>query len=149
MADGNACLTNFIRRNVIYHFSFKEYSTCLSFSPNGRYFAIGLGKQLQVWRTPTFDEAREREFAPFIKHRNYNGHYKDITSVSWSADSRFFLTTGKDLSTRLWALTSEEGFVPTTLAGHQDALVGAFFTTDQETVNFLLLDHFSHCRFTL
>src|SRR6202035_2573992 len=77
--DGRAILVNFVRRNIIYHFNFKATPTCLAFSPTGRFFAIGLGKQLQIWRTPGFDEAREREFAPFVKYRSYHGHYKDIT----------------------------------------------------------------------
>ena len=127
-------LVNFIRRNIIYHFNFKATPTCLAFSPSGRFFAIGLGKQLQIWRTPGFDEAREREFAPFVKYRSYHGHYKDITSVAWSGDSRFLVTTGKDLTARVWSLDPVEGFTPTTLSGHKDTVVGAFFSADQEIV---------------
>jgi periodic tryptophan protein 2 len=119
---------------VIYHFNFKAPPTCLAFSPNGRFFAIGLGKQLQIWRTPSFDEAREREFAPFVKYRTYNGHYKDVTSVSWSGDSRFLVTTGKDLTARVWSLDPVEGFTPTTLSAHRDTVVNAYFSADQEIV---------------
>src|SRR5438045_9013342 len=99
MLDGRALLVNFIRRNVIYHFNFKASPTCLSFSPSGRFFAIGLGKQLQVWRTPSFDEAREREFAPFVKYKTYNDHDKDIVNINCSGASRFFVTTGRHLTT--------------------------------------------------
>jgi len=119
---------------VIYHFNFKASPTCLSFSPSGRFFAIGLGKQLQVWRTPSFDEAREREFAPFVKYKTYNGHYKDIVNINWSGDSRFFVTTGKDLTARVWSLDPVEGFTPTTLSGHRDTVLGAYFSADQEIV---------------
>lgn len=133
--DGHAMLVNFIRRNVIYHFNLKAAPTALEFSPNGRFFAIGLGKQLQIWRTPSFDESREREFAPFVKYRTYNGHYKDVTSVSWSGDSRFLVTTGKDLTARVWSLDPVEGFTPTTLSGHRDTVVGAYFSADQEIVS--------------
>jgi len=119
---------------VIYHFNFKAAPTCLSFSPSGKHFAIGLGTQLQVWRTPGFDEARERQFAPFVRHRTYHGHYKGITSVSWSGDSRFLVTTGSDLTARVWSLDPIEGFSPTTLSGHRDTVLGAFFSVDQEIV---------------
>ena len=132
--DGRALLVNFRRSNVIYHFNFKAAPTCLAFSHSGRFFAVGLGKQLQIWRTPAFDEAREREFAPFVKYRTYNGHYKDITSVTWSGDSRFLLTTGKDLTARIWSLDPIEGFTPTTLSGHRDTVIAAFFSADQELV---------------
>ena len=134
LADGRALLVNFVRHNVIYHFNFKAAPTCLAFSPSGRFFAVGLGKQLQIWRTPAIDEARQREFAPFVKYRTYNGHYKDITSVTWSGDSRFLLTTGKDLSARVWSLDPVDGFTPTTLSGHRDTVVGAYFSADQEIV---------------
>jgi periodic tryptophan protein 2 len=132
--DGRALLVNFVRRIVIYHFNFKAPATCLEFSPSGRFFAVGLGRQLQVWRTPSFDETREREFAPFVKYRTYTGHYKDITSVTWSGDSRFLITTGKDLTARIWSLDPVEGFTPTTLSGHRDTVVGAYFSADQEIV---------------
>jgi periodic tryptophan protein 2 len=131
---------------VIYHFNFKAPPTSLAFAPSGRFFAIGLGKQLQIWRTPGFDEAREREFAPFVKYRTYNGHYNDITSVNWSGDSRFLVTTGSDLTARVWSLDPEEGFTPTTLSGHRDTVINAFFSSDQEIVS--LFNFRSNLRFT-
>ena len=144
---------NFIRRNVIYHFNFKSAPTCLQFSPSGRFFAVGLGKQLQIWRTPTFDQAREREFAPFVKYRTYNGHYKDITSVCWSGDSRFLVTTGKDFTARVWSLDPVEGFTPTNLSGHRDTVVGAYFSSDQENVDYmesyLIVDLYDQSRWSI
>lgn len=76
----------------------------------------------------------ELEFAPFIRHRVYAGHYDTVQSLEWSSDSRFFLSAAKDLTARIWSLDPEEGFVPTTLAGHREGVLGAYFSKDQETI---------------
>jgi len=76
----------------------------------------------------------ELEFAPFILHRVYTGHYDTVQSIEWSSDSRFFLSAAKDLTARIWSLDPEESFVPTTLAGHREGVLGAYFSKDQETI---------------
>lgn len=62
------------------------------------------------------------------------GHFDDVQSIVWSSDSRFFLTASKDLTSRIWSLNAEEGFQPTVLAGHRQAVVGTWFSEDQETI---------------
>src|SRR6266487_4280222 len=126
--DGRAILTNFTRRIALHHFSFRSPVSALSFSPSGRYFAVGIGRQIEVWHTPSTPDSNvdgELEFAPFVRHRVYTGHYDSIQSIRWSSDSRFFLSAAKDLTARIWSLEPEEGFVPTTLAGHREGLEGA------------------------
>ena len=130
--DGRAILTNFVRRTVLHHFNFKAAVGDLQFSPDGRHFAVAVGRKTEVWRTPSFEE--EREFAPFVKHREYTGHFDTVNSITWSGDSKFFLTASKDLTTRIWSLNPVEGFIPTTLAGHKEAIVGTWFSLDQETI---------------
>lgn len=135
--DGQAILTNVTRRIAIYHFSFKSSVTALSFSPSGRYFAVGLRRKLEVWQVPSTPDAHpegELEFAPFVKHHTHTGHYDDVHHIEWSSDSRFFISASKDLTARIWSLTPEEGFVPTVLSGHRQAVVGAYFSKDQETI---------------
>ncbi|KAB5575491.1 quinon protein alcohol dehydrogenase-like superfamily [Coniochaeta sp. 2T2.1] len=135
--DGQAILTNIPRRVPLYHFSFKARVTALSFSPSGRYFAVGIGRKLEVWHVPSTPDSNaegEIEFAPFVKHHTHTGHFDDVQYIEWSNDSRFFLSSSKDLTTRIWSLTPEEGFVPTVLSGHRQAVVGAWFSQDQETI---------------
>lgn len=135
--DGRAILTNLPRRVAIYHFSFRRPVTAIEFSPSGRFFAAGIGRHIEVWHTPATPESNDDGglvFAPFVKHRTYAGHYDDIESIQWSSDSRFFLTASQDLSARVWSLNPTEGFVPTTLGGHRQAVRGAWFSQDQETV---------------
>lgn len=135
--DGQAILTNVNRRIAIYHFSFKSSVTALAFSPSGRHFAVGLGRKLEVWHVPSTPDTNpegELEFAPFVKHHTHTGHYNDVRHIEWSTDSRFFLSASKDLTARVWSLDQEEGFMPTVLSGHRQAVVGAYFSKDQETI---------------
>ena len=69
-----------------------------------------------------------------MRHRVLAGHYDTVNTIEWSSDSRFFLSTSKDLTARIWSLDAEEGFVPTTLAGHKESVMGAFFSQDQEKI---------------
>ncbi|KAF2113593.1 periodic tryptophan protein-like protein 2 [Lophiotrema nucula] len=134
--DGHAILTNVPRRIVLYHFSFKGEISALAFAPSGRHFAAGIGRHVEVWHTPSTPDVADGdlEFAPFVRHRVYTGHFDNVQSIEWSADSRFFLTSSKDLTARIWSTDPEEGFVPTTLAGHRQAVLGAWFSKDQETI---------------
>ncbi|KAI9744190.1 MAG: hypothetical protein M1818_002342 [Claussenomyces sp. TS43310] len=135
--DGRAILTNVPRRIVLHHFSFKATVSALAFSPSGRHFAVGVGRHVEVWHTPSTPDANaegELDFAPFVRHRVYTGHYDSVQSIEWSSDSRFFLSAAKDLTARIWSLDPEDGFMPTTLAGHKEGLCGAWFSKDQETI---------------
>ncbi|MCJ1475848.1 hypothetical protein MMC13_004512 [Lambiella insularis] len=135
--EGHAILTNFPRRLALHHFSFKNAVSALAFSPSGGYFAVGLGRFVQIWRTPLTPDSTaegELEFAPFVKHRTYAGHHDTIQSVEWSSDSRFLLSAAKDLTAKIWSLNPKEGFVPTTLAGHREGVLGSWFSRDQESI---------------
>lgn len=135
--DGQAILTHLHRRISLYHFSFKGPVSSLVFSPSGQHFAVALGRKIETWRTPSTPADTEDgslEFAPFVKHREYAGHYDTVQSIEWSSDSRFFLTASKDLTARIWSLDPEAGFEPTTLGGHRQGVHGAWFSADQETI---------------
>ena len=123
---------------MLHHFSLKGSITALSFSPSGRHFAIGIGRFIEVWHTPSTPESSSEEgleFAPFIRHHAHAGHHDTVQGIQWSGDSRFFLSASKDLTARIWSLNPEDGFVPTTLAGHREGLLGAWFSHDQEMVS--------------
>ncbi|KAL3234593.1 Periodic tryptophan protein 2 [Nakaseomyces bracarensis] len=131
--DGRAILVNFRTRNVLHHFNFKDKCYSVKFSPDGKYFALAVGRFLQIWRTP--DVTQDRQFAPFVRYRVHAGHFQDITSFTWSHDSRFLITTSKDLTSRVWSINSEEKeMVATTLAGHRDYVLGAYFNSTQEII---------------
>ncbi|GAA6002235.1 snoRNA-binding rRNA-processing protein PWP2 [Rhodotorula paludigena] len=129
--DGRAVLVNFKRSTVLHHFNFKKPVRDIKFSPDGKFIAVTHGSHVQVWQTPSH---LAREFAPFVLHRTYTGHYDDVLSIQWSADSRFFLTTSKDMTGRLYTLYPVEGYRPKTFAGHRDSVLAAYFSQDHKTI---------------
>lgn len=136
--DGHAILANFLRRFVLSHFSFHGIVTALAFSPSGHFFAVGLGRNVQVWYTPLSPNSASDdglEFAPFVLHREFAGHYDSVQCIEWSRDSSFILSASKDLTARVWCLNPDQKIVPTTLAGHRESLLGAWFSCDQEEVS--------------
>ncbi|KAG8529814.1 uncharacterized protein KY384_005295 [Bacidia gigantensis] len=135
--DGRCVLTNFHRRLALYHFTFKHPLSALAFSPSGRHFAAGGARFIEVWHMPDVpgvDSQDGLEFAPFRRHRIYAGHHDQVQHIEWSNDSRFFLSASKDLTARIWSADPEEKFSPTTLAGHRESLLGAWFSNDQEDI---------------
>ncbi|KAJ1863412.1 U3 snoRNP protein [Coemansia sp. RSA 989] len=133
---GQTLLINFRRRTVLHYFNLKDKVRDIQFSPDGKYFVVALGRNIQVWRSPGYT----REFAPFELHRKYSGHYDDITHISWSPDSRFFLTSGKDMTTKIFSVNPIEGFKPTTLTGHRYAVVGSWFSKDMRAIYTVSMD---------
>lgn len=130
--NGRAILVNFRARTVLHHFNFKNQVKSIEFSPDGKHFALGAGRFVEVWKTP--DMAEDRQFAPFVRYRVYAGHYNDITAISWSRDSRFILSASKDMTARIFSLHSEDKHVKMSLAGHRDYVVKAFFDEAQEKI---------------
>ncbi|KAL8957626.1 MAG: hypothetical protein Q9193_005151, partial [Seirophora villosa] len=135
--DGRAILCHLPRRLALYHFSFKAPISALAFSPSGRYFAVGVGSLVEVWHAPAIPNSvldGGLEFAPFVRHHVHAGHHDAVQRLEWSGDSRFFLSSSEDLTVRMWGLDTQEGFMPTTLGGHKEAVVGAWFSGDQEAI---------------
>ncbi len=130
--DGRAILVNFVRRRVLHHFNFKKRVTDILFAPNGDCFAVSAGIHVEVWKTPT--STRDRDFSPFVRHRVYAGHFNDVQSISWSKDSRFFLSSSRDLTVRIFSVDPTEGFQPTILSGHRESVIASFFSDDQEAI---------------
>ncbi|KAJ3145808.1 hypothetical protein HDU89_006860 [Geranomyces variabilis] len=128
--DGRALLVNFHRKVVLHHFNFKTPVRDLQFSPNGRYLAVTHEKHVHVWKTPGFT----LEFAPFVLHKKYPGHYDDVVHLAWSPDSRFFITGSKDMSARIYAVDHIDGFYGAVLTGHKDTVLGAWFSKNMKTV---------------
>lgn len=132
LIDGRGILVNFVRRTVLHYFNFKEKVTDIQFSPDGQFISATTFRQIQIWRTP--NHKIDIQFSPFVRYRTYTGHHAEISSLTWAKDSRFFLTASKDLTCRIYSLKSEDKGAASVLAGHRDAVVGAFFNADQEIV---------------
>ncbi|KAG8928017.1 hypothetical protein FRC00_001884, partial [Tulasnella sp. 408] len=129
--EGRALLVNFKRGTTLHHFNFKKPVEDIQFSPDGKFIAVTHGPHVQVWKTPNH---LLREFAPFVLHRTYTGHHDDVLSIRWSTDSRFFLTTSRDMTARLFTLDPLEGYRPKTFTGHRDIILRAYFSSDHKSI---------------
>lgn len=136
--DGRGILVNFVTRCVLHHMNFKEKVNAVKFSPDGKLIGVCAGKTVQLWKTP--DSADERQFASFVRHRVYTGHYAAITGIEWSKDSRFFLTSSEDMTCHIYSAHSEDAAATNTLTGHKDAVIGAYFSDNQEVIHSISKD---------
>jgi periodic tryptophan protein 2 len=127
--DGRALLINYQKKVLLHHHSFKACVHDIKFSPNGKLIAVTHENAVQIWNAPGFTV----EFAPFVLFKEYVGHYDLVTSVTWSQDSKYFLTTSKDMTVRLYAVDRKD-FGGACLTGHSDAVIGAWFSFDGKKV---------------
>ncbi|EGG06958.1 uncharacterized protein MELLADRAFT_35901 [Melampsora larici-populina 98AG31] len=130
--DGRALLVNFKQSVVLHHINFKGRVEDIKFSPDGKYILVTHGQHAQIWLTPSH---QVKSFAPFHLHRTYTGHFDDVISVTWSACSSYFLTTSKDMSSRMYTVNPVEDFRPRTFTGHKESVLGAWFTGKIGDVN--------------
>jgi periodic tryptophan protein 2 len=119
--EGRALLINYKRGSVLSRFNFKSKITCISFSPCGQFFAASHGKNVQIWGTPSL----QREYAPFVLHRTFAGHFDEVLCIDWAADGSHLISGSRDLTARIVSLEARDGF-PVTLAGHRESVIAAY-----------------------
>ncbi|KAF8819875.1 hypothetical protein IE077_003866, partial [Cardiosporidium cionae] len=103
--------------------------TAAAFSPDGAYFAVAVGKRLQLWESPLPKQAWQLNLL-----RQLGGHIAPIVSVDWSPDSQFLCTSAKDLTVRLWSAYPMKDFEPIAFVEHRSPLRGAFFSKDMHRI---------------
>ena len=130
--DGFALIINFQKQVVIAHFNFRDHVTALSFSPDSKFFAVATGKRFKIFETPS---STEKTFSPLILYKKYaNIHSADITGISWSSDSRFYITWSDDLTVKLMSLHKIKDFLPFTFSGNHKKIISAFFSEDDTRI---------------
>ncbi|KAH0450548.1 hypothetical protein IEQ34_021240 [Dendrobium chrysotoxum] len=128
--SSRALFVNLRRRTVLHHITFKKRVTALRFSSDGSLIAVGLGKLLQIWRSPSF----RKEFFPFKLVRTFSDCAAAITSLDWSPNSDYILVGSKDLAVRLFCLKKTKVRTrPFLFLGHREPVVGVFFSTEKKT----------------
>ncbi|KAI8359118.1 WD40-repeat-containing domain protein [Choanephora cucurbitarum] len=128
--DGRALLINLPRKTVLHHMNFKARAKAIEFSPDGKFLAITNEKTVNVWKAP----GHTREFAPFVLYFTAVGHHDQVTSINWSPDGRYFITASKDMTCRIYSTDKSRDDLTTTLSGHRDYIVNAWFSADMKTI---------------
>ncbi|XP_072952424.1 periodic tryptophan protein 2 [Typha angustifolia] len=130
--DGSRALfVNIRRRAVLHRMAFKKAVSAVRFSSDGALIAVGLGKLIQIWRSPGF----RKEFFPFHLEKTFPDCAATVTSLDWSSDSKYLLAGSKDLTVRLFAVNSSNRSKnkPFLFLGHREAIVGAFFAMEKKS----------------
>jgi len=92
------------------------------FSPDGRWFALGIGREIVV-----LDVNKDWEQA-----RRWEAHTEDIWSVRWSPNGTRLVSAGKDGTAIIWNAASEEEICR--LEGHWQQVRSAVFSPDGKMV---------------
>lgn len=124
--DGEAMLISLISRSVLHHYHFHRPVQAVSFSPDGRKFAVTKEKNVLVFHAP----GKTREYNPFVLERTFYGAYDDTVSIDWTSDSSAFCVGGKDMNTRIFGAKHYTNLIVYSLGGHTDSIVNAFFERD-------------------
>lgn len=126
--DGAGLLINFPRRVVLERLAFKRKVYDIKFSLNDAYIALTSDNGCDIYKTPSM----RREFAPLTLCRKISGHDDTVVCFDWSEDSQSIIMGSKDLSARIYYRIASKHMAMTTLVGHRDAIVGAYFNSDGE-----------------
>ncbi|KAL5729517.1 U3 snoRNP protein [Ranunculus cassubicifolius] len=132
--DKSRChFINLRRRVVLHRMSFKKPVSDIKFSPDGGLIAFGVGKLVQIWRSPGF----RKEFFPFQLIRTFANCDDTVTALDWSPDSNYLIVGSKDLTVRLLCLKKLKGglYKPFLFLGHRESIVGVFFCLDKKSGN--------------
>ncbi|GJD09585.1 Periodic tryptophan protein 2 [Galdieria sulphuraria] len=78
-----------------YSFVKKPNIDCATFSPDGSYFAVAVGKEVQIWQVP---QRPYPEYSAFMLVRKYTGFREEVTCIDWSPNGMFIAAGSKDLS---------------------------------------------------
>ncbi|KAL8606486.1 hypothetical protein ACOMHN_037717 [Nucella lapillus] len=121
--EGEALLCSLMSRSVIGTYHFHNKVNHISFSPDGKKFAVTRDTVVLMFHAP----GKARVFNPFLLYRTFFGAFDETMCVDWSSDSKLIVVGSKDMNTRVFAVEPYENLVVHSMGGHVDAVVCAFF----------------------
>ncbi|KAH8869605.1 Periodic tryptophan protein 2 like [Schistosoma japonicum] len=129
---GDASLCSLSTGAVISVYPFKGVIFAVSFSPDGKFLAVGKGHNILLFYAPS----QNRQFNHLKLYRIFYGFTDDIICIDWSSDSgqtkqyhdllRFIIAGSVDSTSRLFSVYNIPKIFVCTLAGHKNPIMGAF-----------------------
>jgi len=107
--------------------SFSEI-THLSFSPDGRYYAVCGENLVLIYVTPgTMIKGRGREITPFRLLKKVRINHDIIDDLNWSQNSEYLCIASRDNSLNIISLNIEDRSI-SRLRGHSDNIIACYFS---------------------
>ncbi|TNN21173.1 Periodic tryptophan protein 2 isoform 2 [Schistosoma japonicum] len=119
---GDASLCSLSTGAVISVYPFKGVIFAVSFSPDGKFLAVGKGHNILLFYAPS----QNRQFNHLKLYRIFYGFTDDIICIDWSSDSGFIIAGSVDSTSRLFSVYNIPKIFVCTLAGHKNPIMGAF-----------------------
>ncbi|EAR81867.2 periodic tryptophan protein (macronuclear) [Tetrahymena thermophila SB210] len=126
---GYAIIVNLITKKTISYFNFKSSVNAIQFSPNGLFLAVASDISFRIFEAPSL----WRNFETLLQYKRFKGSHNDkITSIEWSPDSRFIITSSKDLTVQMHNLHKLEDFQTITFTVNKHPVIKTFFSRDMK-----------------
>ncbi|VWU52167.1 periodic tryptophan protein 2, putative [Hepatocystis sp. ex Piliocolobus tephrosceles] len=116
-------VTSFNYNNILKPQEEQDAVNCAKFNNNGKYFLVGIGRRVVIWKSP----CKKNNFR-LIKYNDICYHSLNITFIDISDDDKYFLSTSYDLTVRIHTIKKEKNIRPTVLSGNKTTIIGAFFS---------------------
>ncbi|CAL4105654.1 unnamed protein product, partial [Meganyctiphanes norvegica] len=122
--EGEVHIININYRKVIYKRRFNRPIKSISFSPDGKHFALTKENSVFVYCSPG---SNKRVFDPFVLERVFHGANDDTTCLDWSFDSKLLAIGSRDMTTRIYPISKMKNLREYSIGGNKDTIVGVFF----------------------
>jgi WD40 repeat protein len=119
---GNAKLTNALMEGI-YFGEYPSFKTggcvnSISYSPDGKFMAVGAGNNIEIWDTEKAERIKTLE-----------GHTDTVHSIAFSLDGKKLASGSKDKTVRIWDSARDYSYVKT-LEGHAESVHSLAFSPD-------------------
>ncbi|GAW79011.1 hypothetical protein, conserved [Plasmodium gonderi] len=116
-------ITSFNYNNIFTPQEEQDSVNCALFTHNGKYFLIGIGRRVIIWKSPNKNNNYK-----LVKYNDICYHSLNVTSIDVSEDDQFFISTSYDLTIRIHTIERRRKTRPTILTGNKTTIVAAYFS---------------------